>query len=193
MLRVLDILIAFCCLIVLFPLMIIISLILIISNGNNVIFIQKRVGQNNVIFSIYKFKTMSERDNDQEPIFSESRILNCGKFLRRTHLDELPQLFCILIGTMSFVGPRPHMIEEDRLFEEMNENYFVRKSVRPGMTGLAQIKGYVGPITNKQQLSNRINADKEWISNKSINLYLKILFLTFFNLIKGLINGHSYN
>lgn len=168
----------------LFP--IIIILIRLESKGST-IFKQKREGINGQEFVCFKFRSMYKatsldightRKND-------IRITKVGAFLRRTSLDEFPQFINVLMGQMSIVGPRPHMNIHSLQFDKEVTNYMQRKSVRPGITGLAQISGYRGPIQKKSDIENRVRLDVFYIESWSFLLDLKIIFKTMFNVFKG--------
>ena len=130
-------------------------------------------------------------DND---VFSQAtkfdgRVTRVGAFLRRTSLDELPQLINVLRGEMSLVGPRPHAVVMDNEFDGLIENYRRRYCVRPGITGLAQIRGFRGETENLQKMQDRVDADNEYIDRWSVILDLKILALT---PVKGLLGPNIY-
>ena len=116
---------------------------------------------------------------------NDPRITRIGHFLRKTSLDELPQIFNILKGDMSFVGPRPHMLKHTRDYSAIIEKYMVRHFVKPGLTGWAQINGYRGDPRELWQMEKRVEYDIWYIENWNILLDLKIIFLTFVLLLKG--------
>lgn len=162
--------------ILLSPLMLIIGLIILIDDGAPVIFKQYRVGKDNKLFYIYKFRTMRKNTRNvatNELEESDTMITRSGKLLRKTSLDELPQLFNILSGKMSFVGPRP-LIPEEKEIRILRAEYNVY-SVRPGMTGLAQVNGR--DVLTYQQ---KAELDKEYVENRSLFGDLVILFKTVF-------------
>ncbi len=168
-------------LIVLSPVFLIVSIIIIIDDGMPVIFRQHRVGKGNELFYIYKFRTMRNGTrNVASGSLSESGecITRSGRFLRKTSLDELPQLINILQGRMSFVGPRP-LIPEEKEIRELREKYNVY-SVRPGMTGLAQINGRDN-LTDEQ----KAEFDREYIENHSIIMDIGIMFKTVIAVLTG--------
>ena len=118
------------------------------------------------------------------------RITRVGKFLRTTSIDELPQFFNVLMGDMSVVGPRPHMEAHTFYYEENVENYLVRHLVKPGITGLAQIKGYRGEIVHRRDIVNRIKLDIFYLEKWSLLLDLKIIYDTIVNAVRGEQKGY---
>ena len=172
--RFFDFLISLFALIVLSPLFLVISVIILVSDGTPVLFRQKRVGRNNELFTIYKFRTMkngTENVASAELENAEDKITRIGKLLRSTSIDELPQLINILNGTMSLVGPRPLIPEEDDI-RKLREEYNVY-SVRPGITGWAQVNGR--DIITRE---NKALLDKEYVEKQSLGFDIKILFMT---------------
>lgn len=148
-------------------------------------FIQERVGRNNRTYRCFKIRTMRREATDAAGTVSASRgdrrVTPIGRFLRRTSIDELPQLVNVLIGNMSLVGPRPHALgsrAEGALFWEVIPDYWGRHSVKPGMTGLAQIRGLRGATDSRRDIESRVAADLEYINNWSLWLDMKILILT---------------
>ncbi|MBP3329950.1 MAG: sugar transferase [Clostridia bacterium] len=181
--RFLDFVFSLLALIILSPLILIISILVFIASGRPVIFKQKRVGYKNTIFTIYKFRTMKNgmrqtktEDLTEEEI--ENDITFIGKFLRKLSLDELPQLFNILKGDMSFVGPRPLIPQEDEI-RKLREKYNVY-SVRPGITGWAQVNGR-DFIDDEQKAT----LDKEYVEKHSIFMDIKIMFRTVWVVLAG--------
>lgn len=156
-------------LIITFPLMLIIAVIIKFDSKGPVLFKQERTGKRGKIFYVYKFRTMVRNNNVHD--FSKSdEHTRIGKILRKTSLDELPQLFSIAIGKMSFIGPRPWIHD---YYKNMNEEQRHRTDVRPGLTGLAQCMG-----RNNITIFKKINYDLEYIRNYSLYQDLKIIFLT---------------
>jgi putative colanic acid biosynthesis UDP-glucose lipid carrier transferase len=115
---------------------------------------------------------------------STPRVTKLGSFLRRTSLDELPQFFNVLQGSMSIVGPRPHTVAHNEFYRGKIKDYMLRHKVKPGITGLAQVRGFRGETENLEQMENRVRADLEYIDNWSLWLDVQIIFLT---VLKGLI------
>ena len=172
--RVLDFIISLFALIILSPLFLIVSVCILISDGSPVFFRQKRVGKNNELFEIYKFRTMKRgTENVASNDLSDAnvKITKFGKILRATSIDELPQLLNILNGTMSLIGPRP-LIPEETKIRELRQKYNVY-SVRPGITGWAQVNGRDNVSAEKKAL-----LDKEYVEKQSLLFDIKIFFMT---------------
>ncbi len=158
----------------------IIALLIKLTSKGPVFFVQKRTGYMGVDFNCFKFRTMyvnDEADIKQVSI-NDKRITAIGKFLRITHLDETPQFFNVIIGDMSVIGPRPHMLFHTRYYSECIPYYNLRLEVKPGMTGMAQIKDYIGEISVERELRKRIQWDIYYMKNKSIGLDINILLST---------------
>ena len=153
----------------------VIAAILKLTSPGPVFFVQERVGWRNQLFAMIKFRSMHVEQTDeagaQSAIPDDSRITPFGRFLRKTSLDELPQLYNVLKGDMSIVGPRPHALGSraaDRLFWDIHDAYFSRHAVKPGLTGLAQVRGFRGATLTPSELLNRLQADLEYLSDWSI-------------------------
>lgn len=175
--RFLDFLFSLLFLIILSPIMLFLIIVIRIKLGSPVIFKQQRPGLHEKIFTLYKFRTMTDKRDENGKLLPDSeRLTKFGKFLRSTSLDELPELFNILKGDMSFVGPRPQLIK-DMLF--MTPKQRMRHSVLPGLTGLAQVNGRNG-ITWEEKL----NFDLDYINNITFINDLKITFKTIFKVLK---------
>lgn len=161
----------------LFP---IVALLIKLTSKGPVFFIQKRTGYKGVEFDCFKFRTMYVNDEAdlKQATNNDKRITPVGKLLRATHIDEIPQFLNVLLGDMSIVGPRPHMLYHTRYYSERIPYYNLRLEVLPGMTGMAQIKGYVGEISIERELRKRVQWDIYYMKNRSILLDLKILFRT---------------
>ena len=158
----------------------IIALLIKITSKGPVFFIQKRTGYMGVEFNCFKFRTMylnDEADIKQVSI-NDNRITAIGKFLRITHIDETPQFFNVILGDMSIIGPRPHMLYHTRYYSECIPYYNLRLEVKPGMTGMAQIKDYIGEISVERELRKRIQWDIYYMKNRSIWLDINILLST---------------
>lgn len=144
-----------------------------------VFFKQKRTGKNNKTFWCYKFRSMAVNSSADSVAATEdsSRITKIGNFIRKTSLDEIPQFFNVFFGDMSVVGPRPHMLKHTDDFRESVSNFNVRHAIKPGITGLAQAKGYRGDVDN-QSIEGRVKFDRFYINNWSITFDLKIILMT---------------
>lgn len=158
------------------------SLLIILDSQGPVFFIQRRMGKNGRSFRCLKFRTMVSNDEADEKQAEENdyRITKIGRMLRRTNVDEFPQFFNVLIGDMSVIGPRPHMHSDCTRFSFVIPAYKFRALVRPGITGLAQVKGYHGPTVDYESIFNRFHWDAEYVRNANFWLDLKIVALTFF-------------
>lgn len=165
----------------------IIGLIIKLQSPGPIIFRQLRSGQNNEPFWCYKFRSMRvNTDSDKiQATRHDQRITKFGQFIRKTSLDELPQFFNVLMGQMSVVGPRPHMLNHTKEYNVITENFMVRHFVKPGITGLAQIRGLRGEITDMKYIQERINMDIEYLENWNLIADIKICFLTFYFIVKG--------
>ena len=169
----------------LFP---IIALLIWLDNKGPVFFKQKRYGFNEEIFSCYKFRTMKVNDESHSKTTSENddRITRFGKLLRKTSLDELPQFINVFMGTMSLVGPRPHMLLVDDYYRPKIGRYTVRSMVKPGITGLAQVNGLRGDSGDMNiQMKKRYVADSYYVRNWSLSLDLVIILKTIVLMIQG--------
>ena len=150
------------------------------------LFKQKRDGMNGNQFYCFKIRSMKiNAVSDQiSASKNDDRITKIGHLLRKTSLDELPQFFNVLIGDMSIVGPRPHMNIQTKKYISNIDNYLARNSVKPGITGLAQVSGYRGEVKKNSDIVNRVRFDIFYIENWSFLLDLKIILLTIFNMFK---------
>ncbi len=187
--RLVDIVGACIALVVASPVMILAAILVKLSSPGPVIFKQERIGLHNKPFKMYKFRTMELQKATSEAkawtVRNDPRVTKIGRVLRRTSIDELPQLFNILKGDMSLVGPRPERPLFVEKFKEEIPRYMVKHQVRPGLTGWAQINGYRGDTS----IRKRIEYDLYYIENWTLSFDFKILFLTFF---KGFINKNAY-
>lgn len=175
--RAIDFILSLCALIVLFPLLVILTIIGAICMKGNPFFVQKRPGKNERIISLLKFRTMTnEKDKDGKLLPDEIRLVSYGKFLRSTSLDELPSLINILIGDLSIIGPRPLLIEYLPWYTETEKH---RHDVRPGLTGWAQVNG-----RNTVNWDRRFELDVEYVNNISFRFDLKIFLMTIQKVIK---------
>ena len=165
----------------------IIGLIIKIESRGPVFFKQTRNGIKFREFTCYKFRSMIENNDAdiQQATKNDKRVTKIGKILRKTSLDELPQFFNVLIGNMSVVGPRPHMIRENERYSKSVDKFMVRHFVKPGITGLAQVKGFRGEIETDEDIINRVKYDIYYLENWSLILDLNIVFLTTINFLTG--------
>lgn len=168
----------------LFP---IVALAIKLDSKGPVFFKQKRTGKSNNNFWCWKFRTMrvNSRADLVQAVPGDERITRVGNFLRKTSIDELPQFFNVLFGNMSVVGPRPHMLSHTKEYSKKIERFMARHFVKPGITGLAQAKGYRGETRNVIFMKNRVKFDRFYIENWSIYLDMKIILLTILSLFKG--------
>lgn len=152
----------------------ILALLLIFDRGIPVFFVQERVGLHNQLFKCYKLRTMYKCQ-----VSGELTTTRLGKILRYLKLDETPQFLNVLKGEMSIIGPRPHMVSDHEFFcKAIGDRYHLRHQVRPGITGLAQINGFEGPVTTFKKLQGRIQHDLYYIQNWSLRLEFTIFFKT---------------
>jgi len=165
------------------PLMLVIAAAIWLDSPGGVFYRQARGGWNREPFRIWKFRTMYQCDPDgvavKQATKNDPRVTRVGAFLRRTSLDELPQLFNVIAGDMSLVGPRPHAMSHDSEYSKRISTYMARHHIKPGMTGLAQVRGYRGETTSLEDMQQRIESDLEYINQWSLGLDLSILVRTF--------------
>ncbi len=168
-------------------LMPILALLVKLNSKGPVFFVQWRSGKDNEKFRCYKFRTLSVNDeaHTKQVTKDDARITPLGKFLRKSNLDEFPQFINVLIGNMSIVGPRPHMLRHTETYSKLLEEYMVRHFVKPGVTGWAQVNGFRGEIKEQEQLRQRIEHDIWYMEHWSLWLDLRIIFLTVYRTIKG--------
>ncbi|WP_353413685.1 exopolysaccharide biosynthesis polyprenyl glycosylphosphotransferase [Arenicella sp. 4NH20-0111] len=181
-----DKLISITALILLFPVFALISLAIKLDSRGPIFFKQNRYGVDGKEFKVWKFRTMTNLEGDSEfrqATSDDTRVTRVGKLLRRSSLDELPQLINVLLGTMSIVGPRPHPIKLNEQFRGVLDGYMKRHTMKPGITGLAQINGFRGELQSDEDMKMRVRNDLEYIRNWSVLLDFKIIFLTFTHLI----------
>ena len=171
------------------PVMIVTAIMIKRTSSGPVIFSQERVGLQNKPFKMYKFRSMVVQDEKKEKkgwtTKDDPRVTTVGRFIRKTSIDELPQLFNVLKGNMSLVGPRPERPQFVEKFKEEIPRYMIKHQVRPGLTGWAQVNGYRGDTS----IQKRIEHDLYYIENWTLGFDFKIIFLTFF---KGFINKNAY-
>ena len=162
------------------------GLLILIESKGPIFFKQNRPGLNEEDFWCYKFRSMKlNKITEKEASRNDPRVTKVGRFIRKTSIDELPQFFNVLIGDMSIVGPRPHLWTQNKNYGKRIKKYMVRHHVKPGITGLAQVKGFRGEIETDDDMINRIKYDVFYIENWSFLLDLKIIVQTVVNIFKG--------
>ncbi|MDR7102067.1 sugar transferase [Croceicoccus sp. BE223] len=183
--RALDLVVTVPAILLLSPLLLAVAILIRLDDRGPAIFAQKRTGRSSRFFTIYKFRTMRIAASDEHGAVSasrnDSRLTRIGSFLRRTSIDELPQLLNVLKGDMSLVGPRPHAPGSqagEKLFWEVDGRYWQRHTLKPGLTGLAQIRGFRGATETETDLVNRLQADLEYLHNWSLWTDIGILIAT---------------
>ena len=183
--RALDLSVATAALILLAPLMTVTAILIRAESEGPILFKQDRVGRGNRLFSIYKFRSMRAENSDltgsKLTARGDNRVTRVGRVIRATSIDELPQILNVLKGEMSLVGPRPHALGAlagDQLYWEVDERYWHRHSIKPGITGLAQVMGFRGNTHLRQDLTNRLQADLDYIHGWTIGRDLRILIAT---------------
>ncbi len=170
----------------------ILAVIIKMQSRGPVFFMQLRSGKDNKPFWCYKFRSMTMNENSEhiQATKGDSRVTQIGAFMRKTSIDELPQFFNVLIGNMSIVGPRPHMVKHTEEYKAIVHQYMVRQLLKPGITGWAQVNGYRGETKDHKQMVKRVEHDIWYIENWSLMLDIKIIFLTVINTAKGEENAY---
>jgi putative colanic acid biosysnthesis UDP-glucose lipid carrier transferase len=179
--RVLDIVVAGIAILFCLPLFLFIPLAIVLDSRGPVLFRQRRAGQGGKFFGIYKFRSMRVMEDGAtvvQAVKGDVRVTRVGRFLRASSLDELPQLFNVLSGEMSLVGPRPHAIAHDEYYSTLISNYGMRQLVKPGITGWAQVNGARGNTAELADMQARIDLDAWYVAHKSVWLDLFILART---------------
>ena len=179
--RMLDLAVAGIAILIFLPLFALITLAIILDSKGPVLFRQRRAGEGGKLFGIYKFRSMHVLEDGTDVVQAlkgDVRITRIGRFLRASSLDELPQLFNVLSGEMSLVGPRPHAIAHDEFYSARIGNYRVRHLVKPGMTGWAQVHGARGATSELSDMQRRIDLDAWYVAHESIWIDLLILART---------------
>ena len=164
-----------------------IAILIKLSSKGPVLFKQLRSGINNEDFLCYKFRSMAITDDADslQATLGDARITKIGTFLRKSSLDEFPQFFNVFMGDMSIVGPRPHMLLHTEEYSELINKYMVRQLVKPGITGLAQIRGYRGETKELKDMEGRVKFDVWYIENWTLSLDISIILQTIWNVFKG--------
>jgi Undecaprenyl-phosphate glucose phosphotransferase len=180
--RAFDVVAAIAGIILASPLLVIVALAIKLDSRGPVLFRQTRHGYNNEPIRVLKFRSMTvmEDGNNFKPVTRQDpRVTRLGRLLRSTNIDELPQLFNVLVGDMSLVGPRPHPTAQNEVFAELISSFFRRHNVKPGITGWAQVNGYRGDTDTLEKMQRRVEHDLYYIDNWSILFDLKIIVMTF--------------
>jgi putative colanic acid biosynthesis UDP-glucose lipid carrier transferase len=162
------------------------------TSKGSILFKQRRYGLNGKVVYVWKFRTMTVSDDGETVMQAkkgDSRLTPIGAFLRRTSLDELPQFFNVLQGTMSIVGPRPHAVAHNEQYRWLIPGYMLRHKVKPGITGWAQVNGWRGETDTLEKMEKRVECDLEYMRNWSLWLDIKIVALTIF---KGFYSKNAY-
>ncbi|WP_194973543.1 exopolysaccharide biosynthesis polyprenyl glycosylphosphotransferase [Aquiflexum lacus] len=169
-----------------------VGILIKLESKGPIFFIQERNGVNNKIFLCLKFRSMTPNDyaDTHQAVKNDPRVTRIGSFLRHSSLDEMPQFINVLLGDMSIVGPRPHPIPINKAFKNQIEKYNSRHKIKPGITGLAQVKGYRGEIEKPHQIRSRVRLDYFYIQNWTLLLDLKICILTVYELVLNRKNAY---
>ena len=183
--RIFDVVFASLAIISLAPVWIVVAIWIAVTSPGGVFFRQKRTGLDGKDFELLKFRSMyiNREADTRQADNGDPRITPPGRFLRRSSLDELPQLWNILRGDMSIIGPRPHMVAHTEYYAPLITDYMRRHEMRPGLTGYAQVRGFRGATPTLKDMENRVTADLEYIDKFSLWLDLKILTLTFWKML----------
>jgi len=189
--RLIDFTLTLTILIVALPIFIIIALLIKIDSRGSIFFLQDRYGLDGKVIKVIKFRTMHTKENSAvlQASKHDSRVTKIGRILRKSSLDELPQLINVLIGNMSLVGPRPHAVSHNEYYRNVINGYMVRHVIKPGITGWAQINGFRGETETIDKMEKRIACDIEYINAWSVQLDIKILLTT---IIKVLDTKNTY-
>ncbi|MCK5830872.1 MAG: undecaprenyl-phosphate glucose phosphotransferase [Methylococcales bacterium] len=182
--RIFDILFSLIALLIIALPMFVIALLVKLTSSGPILFKQRRFGLDGNEISVWKFRSMSVTEDGgtvTQAKKNDPRVTKLGKFLRKTSLDELPQFINVLQGRMSVVGPRPHAVAHNELYRKQIKGYMLRHKVKPGITGLAQVRGYRGETDTLDKMEGRIKYDLEYIRHWSLYMDIKIVFLTVFN------------
>jgi putative colanic acid biosynthesis UDP-glucose lipid carrier transferase len=183
--RTFDFTFALLAIIALAPVWVILALWIYLTSPGGVFFTQKRTGLGGKTFAMLKFRSMYKNDtaDEQQSVEGDPRVTVVGRFLRKSSLDELPQLWNVLVGDMSIIGPRPHMLSHTEYYSALIPEYMRRHEMRPGLTGYAQVKGFRGPTPRLEDMEARVKADLEYIDNFSVWLDVKIFCQTIWRMI----------
>jgi len=191
--RTFDLMVSFFALCTFFPIIfLIVGLIIKLTSPGPIFFTQKRTGKDGKEFLCYKFRSMlvNQDADERQATANDPRKTPFGNFIRTTSIDEIPQLINVFMGDMSLIGPRPHMLKHTEMYSKLIDNYMDRHTVKPGITGWAQVTGLRGETKELHQMESRVKADIWYIQNWSFLLDLKIIAKTFSTLILG--DKHAY-
>jgi polysaccharide biosynthesis protein PslA len=193
--RLFDVVVASASLLLLSPIMVAVAIAIKLEDGGPILFRQQRVGRGNQFFTMWKFRSMrlaaSDHAGHRSTAPDDQRVTRVGRLIRRTSIDELPQLANVLRGDMSVVGPRPHALASlagDKLFWEIDGRYWQRHALRPGLTGLAQVRGLRGSTAEEIDLAARLDADLEYVDGWSLWRDCAIAWGT----LRVLVHEHAY-
>lgn len=186
--RVLDVTVSALLILLLSPLLALLSLAILLDSRGPLVFAQRRTGLNGQTFAILKFRSMHVLEDGadvKQAVRGDARITRVGRVIRKLSLDELPQLFNVLAGDMSLVGPRPHAVAHDDYYGAAISNYAVRQQVKPGITGWAQIHGARGATPTLESMQARVDLDAWYVAHTSVPLDLMILARTPFEVLRS--------
>jgi exopolysaccharide biosynthesis polyprenyl glycosylphosphotransferase len=186
--RTLDVVGSMTAILFLWPLLLVVAIAVKLDSSGPIIFQQRRTGFNGKEFVIFKFRTMTVLEDGEaitQACRGDLRATRVGKFLRRSSIDELPQLFNVLAGSMSLIGPRPHALIHDTEFDKVVSNYAFRHRVKPGITGWAQVHGCRGPTPTPRDIERRVEYDLWYVDNWSFGLDCSILVRTVVEVLRG--------
>ena len=183
--RTFDVFFSLLAIVMLLPLWVIIAIWIAVTSPGGIFFRQRRTGLDGTEFDLLKFRSMriNDKADEVQASYNDPRITTIGRILRKSSLDEIPQLINIIKGDMSIIGPRPHMLKHTEYYAPRIPGYMRRHAMRPGLTGLAQVKGFRGSTPRLEDMANRVQADLEYIDNFSLWLDLKIFFLTIWKML----------
>lgn len=183
--RIFDIIFALLVIAVLSPVWIVLAIWIAVSSPGGIFFKQKRTGYLGKDFNMLKFRSMylNQEADTKQAVGNDPRVTRIGRFLRRSSLDELPQLWNVVVGDMSVIGPRPHMIAHTNYYSPLIPDYMRRHEMRPGLTGWAQVKGFRGATPTVKDMENRVRADLEYVDGFSLWFDLKIFTLTIWKML----------
>ena len=183
--RAFDLVVAGAGLLALSPLLLVVAALIKLEDGGPVLFVQRRMGRGNQFFDMYKFRSMRveklDHDGERSAARDDDRITRIGAFIRKTSIDELPQIFNVIRGEMSIVGPRPHALgskANNKLFWQVDKQYWRRHCLKPGLTGLAQVRGHRGATEHEKDLTDRLQSDLEYIAHWSLRNDIAIVLRT---------------